>query len=51
MNLDMFCLMYETLENYENLSKSDIITGEIVENLEYAEQFAEIEQILTTREK
>lgn len=51
MNLDIFCLK-ESLEDYENLSTSDIIAGEIVENLEYAlEQFAGIEQILTTRGK
>lgn len=51
LNLDIFWLKDESLEDSANLPSSDIIAREIVENLETAfEQFAEIDNVLAVKE-
>ena len=47
VNLDIFWLRDESLEDYENLPAPDILAREIAENLEYAlEQFSSIQENL-----
>jgi len=43
VNLDIFWLRDESLEDYESLPSPDIVARDIAENLEYAlEQFKDI---------
>ena len=50
MNLDIFWLRDENLDNSENLPEPRVIAQEIVENLESAlEQFSEIETELAVK--
>jgi len=51
VNLDIFWLKDESLEDYENLPSPDILAREIAENLEYAlEQFSSIREDLEENE-
>lgn len=51
VNLDIFWLKDESLEDYENLPPPEIIAKEITENLEYTlEQFNSINEDLEENE-
>jgi len=51
VNLDIFWLKDESLEDYENLPPPDILARDIAENLESAlEQFSSIQENLERNE-